>query len=158
MSARPPVSSRPTTEAGFTLIELLVGLAVLSLGTLVALPLARDALRSQDLRGVATELASAARSARAAAMRSGTERALVLDTAARQYWLDEFPSPRPIAPGIAVEAAVPAGERGAGGVHRIRFLAAGGSSGGRIVLRERSASATLSIDWLTGGARVAYAP
>lgn len=146
-------AGRTSAEAGFTLIEVLVALAILAAGAMLALPLTRSATSAQALRTSAVELASAAGSTRAAALRAGAERVLVIDTGARSFRSDGVAPERAFPTNVGIEVAVPPAERSRT-IARIRFLADGGSSGGTIVLSDGQRTATVTLDWLTGGVSV----
>ena len=102
MSVRPLETMPDDREDGFSLIELLVGLALLAAAATMATPLLRSAFEPQALRSSATELASTARSARAAAVRSGAEQAFLIDTSSGRYWVEGSVAPR--APNTACRA------------------------------------------------------
>ncbi len=141
-------------SSGFTLIELLVGLAILSAVVLVALPVTSSARSSQAITAAASELAATARMTRAAAVRSGVERTLVIATGEFRYWADGVTGPRALPPRMSWKLAVPSGEAAPGTLQKIRFLPGGSSSGASIILNDGRRSSTITIDWLTGGAHV----
>lgn len=141
-------------SAGFTLLEVLAGLALLSAAALIVMPMTRASVRSQALATAANDLAAAARSARASSVRAGAERSLLIDVDARSYWSDAASRPRTMPARIAIEIETPTSETRPGPVQRIRFLAGGGSSGARILLRDGVRTAVVSIDWLTGHSHV----
>lgn len=145
-------------EAGFTLLEALIALAIVGAAALIALPLIGRAADPGRLRAEASAIAAAARSARADAIRTGRERVLVVDVAARAWRTDADAVPRRLDARLAIDADVPPAERAAAGERRIRFLASGASSGGTIRLGDGRATASVEIDWLTGGARASVAP
>jgi general secretion pathway protein H len=153
VSARVTGGAGTSREHGFTLIELLVVLAVTAAAAVLAMPAARTAAVSQTLHGAAADVAAAARTTRAAAIRSGAVRSLTIDAGRRSYGADGGGGPRALPPSVHLSLAVPAAER-TGDAGRIRFWPGGGSSGGRLVLSDGKAAATVEIDWLTGGARV----
>jgi general secretion pathway protein H len=90
------------------------------------------------VRGAAAELASALRSARAAAMARHRETAVVFDAKARSYGIPGARTQRldPIV-GLQPDGA-------------IRFFADGSSSGGRVTLAVRRRALVVEVSWLTG--------
>ena len=142
-------------EAGFTLIEVVVALAIVGAAVLLVAPMTRTSLGPQALRGAASEIAALARSTRAAALRSGVERVMIVDLASRTVWADGVSGPRAIPAHLGLDVAVAADGVSGGQQRHIRFLPTGGASGGSIVLRDGVRTTTIEIDWLTGGARVA---
>lgn len=144
-------------DAGFTLIEVLVALAIVGAAVLLAAPATRTSMGPQLLRSTASDMAALARATRAAAIRTGGERVLSVDLTQRTFSADGVAVPRTIPATLGVDVAVAVDEAAGGAVRRIRFLPTGGSSGGRIVLSHGTSSAEITVDWLTGGARVATA-
>lgn len=143
------------SAAGFTLIELLIGIALLAVVALVALPQTRKATLSRTLDAAAADVSAVARMTRSAAIRTGSERTLVFDLDGRRYWAEGVTGPRSLPPRLRLTLTMPSHARLGELPHHIRFLPSGGSSGGEIVLDDGTRSATVFIDWLTGGARVA---
>ena len=144
-------------QDGFTLIELLAGLAILAAAALLAMPLTRTAIAAHSLRSSASDIAAVARMARSAAIRSGAEQTMSIDLAARRYRIDGgIARSRALPAHIAFELIVPPGEQTGASARSIRFLPSGGSSGGRLVLRDGARTAIVEIDWLTGGASVVW--
>lgn len=142
-------------QAGFTLIEMLVALAILAAAAVVAMPLTRNAATAQALRTTGADIAAVARMTRAAALRSGAERTMVIDIDGRTYSSDGVAPPRALPSQFGIDLTVPPGEQLGRGASRIRFLPDGGSSGGKVVLRDGARTTVVTIDWLTGGASVA---
>ena len=146
---------RSGSDFGFTLIEVLVALAIVGAAVLLVAPLTRTSLGPQLLRSTASEIAALARSTRAAALRSGVERVMIVDLASRTVWADGVSGPRAIPAHLELDVAVAADGISGSMQRHIRFLPTGGASGGSIVLRDGVRTTTIEIDWLTGGARVA---
>lgn len=155
MNARSSECRIPSPTAGFTLIELLVGMALLAAVALLVLPETRRAASGRALDAAASDLVAVARMTRAAAVRTGSEHMLAIDLDARRYWADGVTGPRALPARFSVAVTMPEYVQAEGPPHRIRFLPGGGSSGARVVLEDGARSATVEIDWLTGGARVA---
>ncbi len=148
--------SRGRTDAssGFTVIEVLVGLLVLSLAALLALPMTRAAVSTQGLRGAGSDIAALARMTRAAATKAGAERTLAFEGSTGRFWADGIAPPRTLPNGISGQLQVVGAAPG--GAQRIRFLAGGASSGGRLVLSDGARTVVVTVDWLTGGVDVAW--
>jgi general secretion pathway protein H len=139
--------------AGFTSLELLVVLGILALATMIVLPLGQRH-PSMSLRSAAFDLAAHLRATRAAAIRNNVEKALTIDVAARQYWVNGQ-EPRHRLPDHAdVEIVIPGIEQIGSAAGRIRFYADGSASGGRIIFRQGSVTALVVVDWLTGNAQI----
>jgi general secretion pathway protein H len=139
--------------AGFTSLELLVVLGILALATMIVLPLGQRH-PSMSLRSAAFDLAAHLRATRAGAIRNNVEKALTIDVAARQYWVNGQ-EPRHRLPDHAdVEIVIPGIEQIGSAAGRIRFYADGSASGGRIIFRQGSVTALVVVDWLTGNAQL----
>jgi general secretion pathway protein H len=133
--------------SGFTLIELMVTLALAGLLLALVPPLldkGGDRARLlHDQRGLISQL----RLARSEAIAADHPVTLRFDLAGRRYGIEKLD--QPIDPGISLTLDTPLAEQGA-----IRFFADGSASGGIIGLANRSGSASLHIDWLTGSVEV----
>lgn len=135
---------------GFTLVELLVVLAIGALLTALV-PIAYDRLREaaqyrQTLRSIVTDM----RTARSRAMSEGAEIRFVVDLAQRRYGIDGRPM-QDVPASIQLKATVASIELAPGDMAAIRFLPAGGATGGAIdVVRASGAGVRLSVDWLSG--------
>jgi general secretion pathway protein H len=139
---------------GFTSLELLVVLAILAIATIIVMPLGGQRHSSISLRSAAFDLAAHLRATRAAAIRNNVEKALTIDVAARQYWVNGQ-EPRHRLPDHAdVEIVIPGIEQIGSAAGRIRFYADGSASGGRIIFRQGSVTALVVVDWLTGNAQL----
>jgi general secretion pathway protein H len=127
---------RRTGTAGFTLIELIVVLAVLALA--MGLVLTHGPVRSHrlELDGAVRELAGALRLARSRAI--AEERPVAFAVGAFGYRLDRG-APVPWHATVSPE-----------GNSLVVFTPEGGSSGGRIILREGERTVAIGVDWLTG--------
>lgn len=143
-------------QYGFSLIEMLAGIAILAVLALLAMPAARKSISVQIIRSAAADVASVARMARSAAVRTGSEHTMRIDLATRRYWVDGFVASRQLPAQVGLELVVPPGEQARDAPGVFRFLPSGGSSGGQLVLRDGTRSAIVEVDWLTGGTRVVW--
>ena len=141
-------------EQGFTLIELIIALGIMALGVAVAFPYFEGTRAGHQLRATAYDIASQLRDARASAQARNIEQAFILDVGNRRMWLDGSQVRRALSPRLAVDVEVPVAEQLAANVVRVRFFADGSASGGKLVLRDGTRRATVSVNWLTGDVRV----
>jgi general secretion pathway protein H len=139
--------------AGFTSLELLVVLGILALATMIVLPLGQRH-PSMSLRSAAFDLAAHLRATRAAAIRNNVEKALTIDVAARQYWVNGQEARHRLPDQADVEVVIPGIEQIGSAAGRFRFYADGSASGGRIIFRQGSVTALVVVDWLTGNAQI----
>ena len=140
-------------DAGFSLLEMMIALAILGLAvTVVGVAFGRSSV-GYRFEAAAQELALNLREARARALRSGHDVALVIDVDTRVYRLQ---SDQPVQlPADANLSVVSAGEVMASTRQPvISFAPDGGSTGGSITLSHDDRSTTISIDWLTGAVAV----
>jgi general secretion pathway protein H len=144
-------------DDGFTLLELVIVLAMVAGIAALTLPNLWRKPVDLALRTTALDMAAMMRATRAEAVRRNNERAFLVNPAQRTYWSDASPAPRPIPASLGIDAQFSAPERTLAGSGRYAFFADGTASGGRIVLREGAASATIAIDGLTGNAEVRWA-
>jgi general secretion pathway protein H len=149
-TAMMPISRASASACkGFSLVELIVVMALVAMLTgLAAVSLGG---RSEEglLRRDAALAASIAAEARLRAISSGKPVELLVAPEADALFI---PGSEPRGMRRGVTAALLNGERTA--VDRISFYPGGGSSGGEIVLRSAAAGIAISIDWLTGEARI----
>jgi len=141
-------------DAGFSLLEMMIALAILTLAvTVVGVAFGRSSA-SYRFEAAAQELAMNLREARARALRSGTDVALVIDVDTRLYRLGaDQPVQLPSDVGLSV---VSAGEVMATARRPvISFSPDGGSTGGAITLSLEDRSTTVNVDWLTGAVEIA---
>jgi general secretion pathway protein H len=128
-------------ERGFTLLELMIVLAVLSLGAALALPWLGRQGQAASLAGAAQQLRVALAAARSAAIVE--DREIVFSGDGASYRVDGVPYALPETPASPVEIGPQA---------RISFFPSGGSSGGRLVLRDAAAQREIEVETLTGRA------
>jgi general secretion pathway protein H len=137
---------------GFTLVELLVVLTVIA-SVIAAVPALLTGLPSIRLRAAADDVIATLRELHQQAIRRGETTELVLDPAARAYWVSTDANQRRL-PEIVTElgfkptTAVPVG-----GNTSIRFFADGSASGGTVLFKNGERVAAINVDWLTGRIR-----
>jgi general secretion pathway protein H len=137
---------RDARSAGFTLVELMIVLAVLSLGAALALPYFAKGRERAALGGAAQTLRAALGNARAAAI--AEDREVTFAGGLDGYRIDGARQGFAAA-GVAVEIE---------GGSRLSFFPSGGSSGGRVVLRDGAARRDIEVEALTGRAVTSTLP
>jgi len=141
------------TSAGFTLLEMLVVLAILGLVVALALPPLRRPPDNLRLEAATRNLASALRFSRAQAIARNADVVLTI-LADRGVFESSTGSVIQLDQEISVEMIFAAPERRGGAGGAIRFFPDGSSSGGDIVLTLDKRRARISVNWLTGQARL----
>lgn len=147
---------REIRDEGFSLLELVIVLAMVAGITALSLPNLLRQPVDLALRTTALDMAAVMRATRADAVRRNNERAFLIDPAQRTYWSDANPAPRPIPAALGIDTEFSAQARISASAGRYAFFADGTASGGKIVLREGAATATIAIDGLTGNAEVQW--
>ncbi len=149
MIRRVPPSN--ASDQGFTLLELLLALSIAAVAAAVVVPRVSGVRDTALVQTAARKLASAAIATRAASIRASEERVLVIDLAGRRYWSDGVLAVTKLPPGLSI--AVP---RGGASERRaiLRFRPDGSATDAEIQIKKGRRSSTISIDWLTGSARV----
>ena len=114
-------------------------------------PVAFDRLReSSQYRQTVRDILTDMRTARTRAVAEGTEVRFKVDLAQRTYGIDGRKM-HDLPKSIELKATVASIEMGQGDIAAIRFLPAGGATGGSIdVVRPSGAGVRLSVDWLSG--------
>jgi general secretion pathway protein H len=134
---------------GFTLIELLV--VLLLIGAVYALVGARlDNNSTVELKSASRQLAAGLRKARGQAISQRRDSALLLDVEARHFSVGDDPKRYTLPPGIGIAIFTAQNEMLNAQQGAIRFFPDGGSTGGRITLRNAGRQRDVDVDWLTG--------
>jgi general secretion pathway protein H len=148
-------------DAGFSLLELMMVLAVLA--GVAALSLPRIGLGHAPPRtavqSMALQLATDLRATRAEALRTNAEQVFTLALGQRATWSQAQPTPRRFVDGIDVDVMGPELQWLSDRAVQVRFQPTGSATGSEIIVRDsRQAAphhaARISIDWLTGVARI----
>lgn len=143
-------------DRGFTLVELLVVFAIGALLTALV-PIAFDKLREsaqyrETMRAMLTDI----RTARSKAVSEGRDIRFKVDLGNRLYGIDGG-AMRELPKALQLKATVASIEMEGSDFASIRFLPAGGATGGSIeIVRPSGAGTRLSVDWLSG--RVSQSP
>lgn len=141
------------TSAGFTLLETLVVLTILGLVVALALAALRRPPDKLRLEAATRTLASALRFSRAQAIARNADVVLTMH-ADRRVFESSAGSVIQLDQEISVQMIFAAPERSGRPVGAIRFFPDGSSSGGNIVLTLDKRRAHISVNWLTGEARL----
>jgi general secretion pathway protein H len=141
------------TSAGFTLVELLVVLAILSLAAALALPALQRPPDGLRLEAATRTLMSTLRFSRAQAIARNADVIVTMDVERRSVE-PSTGSAIQLDRGISVEIIFASAERRRSAAGAIRFFPDGTSSGGDIMLTLNQRRARVSVNWLTGEARL----
>lgn len=145
------VASR--TSAGFTLVEMLVVLTIIGLVAALAFPALRRPPDNLRLEAATRTLASALRLSRAQAIGRNADVVLTIDADRRMFESSAVRATQ-LDHEISVEMIFATPERRGRAAGAIRFFPDGTSSGGDIVLTLGRRQARISVNWLTGEARL----
>ena len=147
----------PRTSTGFTLLEALMVLAILGLVAALTLPTLRRPPDKLRLEAATRTLMSALRFSRVEAIARNDD-VIVTIHVDRRILESSTGSAIQIDQEISVEVIFAAAERRRGSAGAIRFFPDGTSSGGDIILTLNKRRARISVNWLTGEARLDLAP
>jgi general secretion pathway protein H len=150
------VKCDPKRRTGFTLVELLVVLAVLALVMALVPPYLVGAAARAQLTSAAHEIALALRETRSLAVRQGRPERFVVDGEAGTFRAAGG-ALRRLPAGMILSLAALADNRAAAARGAILFFPDGGSTGGRLRLKQGERQADVAVDWLTGGVSLAAA-
>jgi general secretion pathway protein H len=145
------VVSRPS--AGFTLLEMLAVLAILALVAALTIPTLRRPPDNLRLEAATRTLASVLRLSRAQAITRNAD-VIVTIHADRKIFKSSTGSSIELDQEFSVETIFAAPLRRGRAAGAIRFFRDGTSSGGDIVLTLNKRRTHISVDWLTGQARL----
>jgi general secretion pathway protein H len=137
-------------QQGFTLVELLVVFAIAAM-VVAVVPSAYQRMReSTEYRHTVRQIVTDLRSLRNNALVQGKEGRFLVDLERRAYGVD--PSKlQPVPRELTVRVTVAGTEAAAHQISAIRFLPAGGSTGGTVdILRPSGVGTRVRVDWLTG--------
>jgi len=141
-------------EAGFTLIEMLVVVTILALTATFAAPLLLHGSKTLQLETTSTELASALRLTRSAAIARNAQLKLTIDVDRHTFESAVVPL-RTFASDIDAKLAFASALRAAPSAGGFMFFGDGSSTGGDITLSLQDRQVKLCVDWLTGTVRKA---
>jgi general secretion pathway protein H len=141
------------TSAGFTLLEALMVLAILGLVAALTLPTLRRPPDMLRLEAATRTLMSALRFSRVEAIARNDD-VIVTMHVDRRILESSTGSAIQIDQDISVEMIFAAAERRRSAAGAIRFFPDGTSSGGDIILTLNKRRARISVNWLTGEARL----
>ncbi len=140
----------PRSEHGFTLIELLVVLLIMGVLITLAPAAFQRVVPGLEMKASAREVAGLLREARGQAIRDNRETAVLIDTAAKVYRLDQGATGHELSARLDISLVTAASERLDEARGRILFFPDGTSTGGRVTLSRDDRKFDITVDWLTG--------
>ena len=143
-------TSRTEGEAGFTLVELLAVLVILALAAGAVMQVGRGSVESARVRSFLVEAEAMMRAARNAAIETGAETDVIIDTRERRLAFPAGERSIAVPEGVSLEGEVAR----LGGPGTVRFFANGGSTGANLSFSFRGQTFELRVNWLTGHADV----
>ena len=119
------------------------------------MPRLSAARQNLKLKATAVQIVSGLKIARAAALKSNEDQALVVDVKQRRYWAAGAVPPKALPGDVTVTFEV-ASTEASGSRGQFRFRPDGTSSGGKLNLSSGAQAAEISVDWLTGNVRLVW--
>ena len=142
-------------QRGFTLLEMVCVLAIIAMLAAVLLPfMPRQTSRSR-LQAYALQTATLLKADRNAAIRRGTEVAVLVDAPMRLIRSGTTSDALRIPDDVQFDAVLPQTCRQHAVLSTINFFANGMSCGGTIALRRLDAGYEIRVNWLTGRVEIA---
>lgn len=145
-------------QSGFGLLELLVVLAIVAAVAAAAYPRLGGALGRTAVQAAALQFSAQVKAARLAAISSRSLQTLTIDSVAKTYWSSADPAPYRLAQPIRIGITGFGVQQVSPGVWVIPFSPDGSAADGRIELSDGRRSAQITVDWLTGAARIVWGP
>ena len=148
MADRPGQSG---TQRGFTLIEMLLVLSLIALTVAAIVPTTTRSRQAVELRTAGVQFVARLNAVRSQAIRESAERSMLIDVASARYWSPGVirAATLPNGIGFAVEGGEAAGQQ-----RTVRFSPEGRALPTRIQLRSTSGMLLVTIDGMSGVARV----
>jgi general secretion pathway protein H len=150
MSANVPIGRY--SEAGFTLIEMLVVMMILAVVATIGVPLLSNGSDGLRLQAASSELATALRITRSAAIARNLESALLIDVD-RRLFRSPVISERSFARDIDAKLTFASGIQSARSEGGFQFFPDGSSTGGDVTLSLHGKETRICVHWLTGEVR-----
>ncbi|TAG06244.1 MAG: type II secretion system protein GspH [Betaproteobacteria bacterium] len=141
---------RRSDTRGFTMLELLAVIIVLALVAALSPPLFSSGVTGAEHRAAARQVAQVLRFARTEAVAKRVDVGVEFDFEARTFQLADARKKSKLPEGIALELTTTAAETKDEKRGSIRFYPDGGSTGGRVTLKNKERQFRIDIDWLTG--------
>jgi general secretion pathway protein H len=140
--------------AGFSLLEMLVVLVIMAGAAGLMLPRFGKGPPPTAVQSMALQLATDLRATRDEALRTNAEQSFTFERDKRVTWSLARPTPRRFVDGVAIDITGPGLEWVGDRAVQFRFQPSGGATGGEITVRDSRAATRISVDWLTGVARI----
>jgi general secretion pathway protein H len=141
---------RRSDTRGFTMLELIAVVIVIGLVAALSPPLFSSGVTAAEHRAAARQVAQVLRYARTEAVAKRVDVGVEFDMEARTYQLPGARKISRLPDGIALELTTTVAETKDEKHASVRFYPDGGSTGGRVTLRNKERALRIDIDWLTG--------
>ena len=141
-------------RAGFTLLEMLAVLTLIGMAAALSFPLLRPPSDTLRIEEAARRMSGALRLARARAISRNEAIAVTVDVGRRSYTSAATGEIR-LPPETAIQLKTAESERDGAQRGSFRFFPGGGATGGDIRLRLGEAQAHITVNWISGEARLA---